>query len=718
MNPFSAFVHDIGEKHTVDEEHGFVSMTLKSLGNGLDNTNPSAMKEYIKKMLVIYELGYNVEQSVFMIINTTQHQNSLLQKTALVACSAMISTDSEFTLLLTNSLTKLLLPTSPHPLFALRIVSRFLTPTTMPAYTTSINLLLKSKDQNVRAAAIRSLYKMYLMSDKDVQPIIKSALSFALVDSSVLVVESSVPIITQIMSSTIPENRIWPGLIDIVSRNLLMFSSYDDMKKVPAQLRGYILGDTCGPFFQVKLLKLLRVMNPTNTNYQQTIFQLLTNYRKMQTRVGIMLQVEAIKTAMFSIATDRLVKLSANIGADLFRVNDLLVVYCGLNVMKVISEKDPTVCRNNITTISEFVKNPNEVVAIQAIKLLKSVVSSEDAVSVVLSLLDIAKSLKNDIGKGSVRNEILKVSYYLCSQFTPDFQWYCSSVCRILLLNSSDQFEVGIDPKTVQTIYKEFIDAMKSDNDNFEIALQCVYDGVNVNKDETTLSLCRLACRVISESNECKNIDIEELKKTVDQCAKIGAVEDALLAALRLGYTEFIEGMKMKEQQDEIVVVKAKPQNSNLLNLNFLDIPVAQETEKVVIKRYENAKDFQVDVKYKLSINTQQRVNEISKLNELGISYKELENDINETVVDKQILISQPFQLPKKKKIESNLRFDEYQKPTNVSLPFALHSQNSEGATSNTEDTMSNEVYEAKQEQPPQYTNPVPNTKRWNFPKK
>ncbi|EAL50499.2 adaptin, alpha/gamma/epsilon, putative [Entamoeba histolytica HM-3:IMSS] len=696
---YANFVHDIGEKRTSDEERKFVNSVLKEEGNGLNNTSPSYMKEYIKKMMNIYELGYNVEQSLFMIINSTQHQNSNLQKTALIATSAIIPNDSEFSLLLTNSLTKLLGPTSTNPLYALRILSRFITSTTMPAYSPHINQLLKSKDPNIRAASIRSLYRIFLLSDHDSQSIIKSALSVALVDQSMIVVESAIPIITQII------------------------------KKIPSQYKGYKINDVCAPYLQIKLLRLLRIMNPSTKYYQQSMANLMEIYKVIPGGIGMALQIELIKTTMMCIPTDVMLRNAALVASTLFEKKDGLIIYCGLKTMRVISDRNPVLCKNHLDTIMKFINNDNDSVVEEAIELINNITESEEAVGVVLTLLDHVKKTLSYVDKCKVRSHILKVVYIICEKYTPDFEWYCNIVIHILEFNKVEPMQEGLSEEELTMIYTNFIEAMKSEEANYGIALQNIYNVININYDEITLSLAQFSCLIISKCYNFNELDMNEIRKIIIKCIKKGAVKEGIVAAIQTNNIGIIHSLLFKEKStndtnnnkdNNNVQIPSQPQQCQPIDLlNIWDIP--QKTQQPIVE--ENNDQVQFDQHLINSIEVQQRCHEMLMLNQNGISYQALiSNSINESTVEKQVLISEPINFKSTKKDEPALRFEEYKQESFIPNPQIYQSPQS--SLQPHFQSLNSNQFEPKQESlqtNEQTTQPTVNSsqkKRWNLPPK
>ncbi|KAL7713175.1 Adaptin [Entamoeba marina] len=699
FSTYSDFVRDLGNAHSKDEESRFVENSIKSCGTGAGETNVDRLKEYIKKMICINQLGYSVDQALFLVVNTTQHPNVVLQKTAIIAASALIQNDSEYALLLTNSLTKILRLPTTQPLLALRILSNFMTQTTLPAYTMHIDTLATSKYESVRAATIRSYYKMYLLSGPEQQPIIKSKLSLALSDSSPIVIEATIPIITKILQNTSPSKRIWPGLNDVILRILsyLVGCSGNSINKAPQQYKGYIAGDICAPFMQINMLRLLRVMNPTTKHYQQTMIEIMNSYRSFKGLLGSALQVEAVKTSMMCVPTEQILRISSAIGSSLFSQNVLLLVYCGLKVMDQISDRNPVMCKNDVTTVLSFIDIDDDVIATEATLLIGKITDAQEAVGIVLTLLDIAKKTLTQTGKSGVRRALLKVCYDICEKYTPDFNWYCNIVIKILKMDVNDN-ERCLQEHELESIYSNFIQILKDDPSVFESVLSLLYNSVTICEDEITTSLARFVCLVLAEL-----------------CSSKGALLEAITTCLRIGFNDIlnvIDESNESNKESKIEVNNNSPQN--LLDLNIWD-DVSQSHNQH--HQPQQCHIEKIDVFNPMLLNNieiRQRVKEANSLCDLGLNSNDLfKKQVDYLVIEKHVLISDPIQ-PKEQHKEPSLRVEEYKQEK------VYGNGSSEPKHNHHEEIEAIEPQRPEHEEQVQIQSPVtkPTKKRWNIPSK
>ena len=437
-------IKSIGDSRSKQEEDKIISKDCEILKKLIKESGipPKRMKEYLIRAIYIEMLGHDASFSHLYAVNLTQDKNILNKRVGYLACTLLLSENSEFLILLVASLQKDLQSSDwVEVCMALNTVIKFADPTIMQAVTEPIMKLLDSKNHQIRKKAVMCLYKFYQV-DPSYVPDCEEKMRKLICDYDPSVMAATLPYFKEkIMKNPEKYKELASPLVAILKQVI--------EHKLPKEFDYHRFP---GPWIQVIILEILSMLGRDDQicseNMYEIIGQCLRRADDTGINIGYAIVYQCLKTICTIYPNSHLIEL-ASTTISRFLSSDSPNLRCtGINGLTLIIQINPNYVMSHQKVIVDCLEENDETLKKNTFELLYKMTNLKNVEVIVDKMMNY---LKNTTLENQSKKDILQKITELTERFAPNKTWFIK-VMNDLFVNFGDMITNDILSKLIAII--------------------------------------------------------------------------------------------------------------------------------------------------------------------------------------------------------------------------------------------------------------------------
>ncbi|MCQ2818466.1 MAG: hypothetical protein MJ252_14455 [archaeon] len=437
-------IKSIGDSRSKQEEDKIIVKELDILKKKIKESGitPKKMKEYLIRAIYIEMLGHEAPFAHLSCVNLTQDKNLLNKRVGYLACSLLLSDQSEFLIMLVASLQKDIQSSNwVEVCMALTATVKFANETIMQAVTEPVIKLLDNKNEHIRKKAVMCLYKFYQVSPQSV-PDCDERMRRLLCDYDPSVMAATLPYFKE-MSMKNPEKYK-----DLVSPLIVILKQIIE-HKLP---REYDYHRFPGPWIQVHLLEILSVLGKDDQAASENMYEILSQCMRRADDTGINIGYAIVYQCLKTICTiypnPHLIELASNT-ISRFLSSDSPNLRCtGINGLALIIQINPGYVMNHQRVIVDCLEANDETLKKNTFELLYKMTTLKNVEFIVEKMMNY---LKHTTLESVSKKDILTKITELTERFAPSKSWFIK-VMNELFVNFGEMITNDILSKLIKII--------------------------------------------------------------------------------------------------------------------------------------------------------------------------------------------------------------------------------------------------------------------------
>ena len=581
-------IQAIGDCHSKQEEDKIMrveSEILKSEISKISST-PQQKKEYLIRSIYLEMLGHDASFSHLHAVNLTQDKNILNKRVGYLACSLLLSEDSEFLVLLISSIQKDLQSNNwVEVSMALSIIAQFASPLIIQAVSEPVIKLLDSKDSKIRKKAVMCLYKFYQV-DKNSVPECENKMKKMLCDYEPAVMAATLPYYKELAIKNPEKIKYLVGPFIVILKQIIE-------NKLPKEFNYHRFP---GPWIQNSLLEILSLLGKDDEQSSELMYEVVGQCLRSADRIGINIGYATVYQCVKTICTiypnTQLIELASNT-ISRFLSSDSPNLRCtGIYGLTLIIQINPSYVMNYQNIIVDCMEENDETLKKHTFELLYKMTNLKNVEIIVDKMM---KYLKKTTLEIQSKKDILQKIIELTERFAPDKNWFIK-IMNELFINFGNMINDEMLSKLINII-SEWEKETEDLNEFKKITIEN-YATIVENYSTISDSFVKLMAWVIGEYTNKLYLDDEE---------KIKGILEMLTYLLNKNYEDEMTKCFL------INAISKIHSNINYLELNFIN---------EVIEKYSRMKNPEL----------QQRCLEYKRIKEKNIQL--FLNNNNEQKID------------------------------------------------------------------------------------
>ena len=437
-------IQSIGDCHSKQEEDKIMRAESEILKSEIAKTSstPNQKKEYLIRSIYLEMLGHDASFCHLHAVNLTQDKNILNKRVGYLACSLLLSENSEFLILLVSSIQKDLQSNNwVEVCMALSIIAQFASPLIIQAVSEPVLKLLDSKDSKIRKKAVMCLYKFYQV-DKNSVPECENKMKKMLCDFEPAVMAATLPYYKE-MAITNPEKiKYLVGPFIVILKQIIE-------NKLPKEFNYHKFP---GPWIQNSLLEILSLLGKDDEKSSELMYevvgQCLRSADKIGINIGYATVYQCVKTICTIYPNTQLIELASNT-ISRFLSSDSPNLRCtGIYGLTLIIQINPNYVMNYQNIIVDCMEENDETLKKHTFELLYKMTNLKNVEIIVEKMMNYLKKTTLEIQS---KKDILQKILELTERFAPDKNWFIK-IMNELFINFGNMINDNMLSKLINII--------------------------------------------------------------------------------------------------------------------------------------------------------------------------------------------------------------------------------------------------------------------------
>jgi len=455
---FGELIKSIGECRSKQEEDRIMGQEVSALKKEFasPSLDKSKMREYLLRLVYLEMLGHDASFAYIHVVNACSDKNWMLKKIGYLATTLFLNEDSEFIIMLVNTIMKDLRDDNFLIVCAaLHAVCRLINTDTVDGFMPLVLALLKHPKELVKKKAVMALHR-FIQIKPSLKDELDKHLRTMLCDKDPSVMGAALCALHEVAKEA-PEQykNLVPSFVSILKQvaEHRLPKSYD-YHKTPA------------PFIQVRLLKILALLGAGDKSASEHMYAVLADVMRRGNTghtIGNAVVYECVRTITAIHPNATLLQSAAEMVSNFLRSSSHNLKYIGIDSLAAVVAINPKYAQEQQMAVIDCLEDPDDSLKKKTLELLYKMTKPGNVEVIVERMLTYLGSTTDPHSKTETATRIAE----LAERYAPDNAWF------IEVMN--DVFKLGgdaVDPALGSTIMRIIAEGAGDDDESADAELR------------------------------------------------------------------------------------------------------------------------------------------------------------------------------------------------------------------------------------------------------
>lgn len=455
---FGELVKSIGECRSKQEEDRIMSQEVITLKREFASPalDKSKMREYLLRLVYVEMLGHDASFAYIHVVNACSDKNWMLKKIGYLATTLFLNEDSEFIIMLVNTIMKDLRDDNFLVVCAaLHAVCRLINIDTVDGFMPLVVNLLKHPKELVKKKAVMALHR-FIQVKPNLKDDLDKHLRVMLCDKDPSVMGAALCALHEVARDA-PEQykNLVPSFVSILKQvaEHRLPKSYD-YHKTPA------------PFIQVRLLKILALLGVGDRAASEHMYTVLADVMRRGNTghtIGNAVVYECVRTITAIHPNATLLQSAAEMVSNFLRSSSHNLKYIGIDSLAAVVAINPKYAQEQQMAVIDCLEDPDESLKKKTLELLYKMTKPSNVEVIVERMLNYMSTTTDPHSKSETSTRIAE----LAERYAPDNSWFIEVMNNVFRLGGD-----AVDPVLGSNIMRIIAEGAGDDDEQADAELR------------------------------------------------------------------------------------------------------------------------------------------------------------------------------------------------------------------------------------------------------